>query len=57
MYGKMQEAGLIEIIPLMCTSVIWGQYPAFLHPESPQGAQLGAAVVAEGLMAATSFVY
>ena len=40
MYGNMQESGLTEIIPLKCTSAIWGQYPAFLHPESPQGAQL-----------------
>ena len=27
MYGKMQESGLTEIIPLICTSAIWGQYP------------------------------
>ena len=29
MYGKMQESGLTEIIPLICTSAIWGQYPVF----------------------------
>ena len=29
MSGKMQESGLIEIIVLMCTSVFWGQDPAF----------------------------
>ena len=23
MYGKMQESGLTEIIPLICTSAIW----------------------------------
>ena len=26
-YGKMQESGLTEIIPLTCTSAIWGQDP------------------------------
>ena len=26
MYGKMQEAWLTEIIPLICTLAIWGQY-------------------------------
>jgi len=31
MYGKMQESGLTEIIPLMCTSAIWGQNPVFSH--------------------------
>ena len=56
MYGKMQESGVIEIIPFVCTSALWGQFPVFLHPESPQGAQLGTAAVAEGLVAATSYV-
>ena len=37
----MQESGLIEIIPLVGTLTIQGQHPAFLHPESPQGAELG----------------
>ena len=42
LYRKMQESGLIEIIPLIRTSAIWGQYPGFFpHPESPQGAQYG----------------
>ena len=27
---------LLEITPLICTSAIWGQNPAFLHPESLQ---------------------
>ena len=31
MYGKMQEAGLTEIIPLICISAIWGQYPVIFH--------------------------
>ena len=39
MYGKMQESGLIEIIPLICTSVNWGRYSTFSHPEFPQGSQ------------------
>ena len=54
---KMQESGLIEIIPLLCTLTIQGQYPVFLHPESPEGAQLGVAAVADDLMATASFVY
>ena len=33
----MQESGLIEIIPLIWTSHIWGTYPVFLHPVFPQG--------------------
>ena len=57
MYGKMQESGLTEIIYSICALTILGQYPAFVHPESPQGAQSGMAAVADGLMAATSFVY
>ena len=53
----MQESGLIEIIPLICSLTLLGQYPIFLHPESPQGAQLGVAAVAAGLMAGISLVY
>ena len=56
MFGKMQESGLTEIIPLMCTLAIYGQYLVLSHPESPQGTQLGASSVADGLMA-TLFVY
>ena len=37
----MQESGLTEIIPLTCSSAIWGQYPVRSHPESPQGTALG----------------
>ena len=46
MYGKMQKPGFPEIIPLLCTSALWGQHPVFSHPEPPQGAPLwvGAAV-------------
>ena len=57
MNGKMQESGLIKIIPLICTLTTQGLYPAFLHPESPQGSQLGVTTVADGLIAAKSFVY
>ena len=39
----MQESGLVEIIP-------WGQCPGLYHPESPQGAPLGVAAAAYGLM-------
>ena len=45
MYGKMEESGLIEIIPLMCILATLGQNALFLHPESPQGAQSGVALV------------
>ena len=31
----MQESRLTEIIPLICTSALWGQYPLFSHPEFP----------------------
>ena len=36
MYRKMQASGLTEIIPLIFTLAIWGQYPVLSHPESPQ---------------------
>ena len=45
MYGKMQESGLTEIIPLTGTLAIWGQYPVFSHPEFPQGSPEGVAAV------------
>ena len=45
MYGKMQESGPTEIIPLICTSAVWGQYPVFLPREFPQGSPWGAAAV------------
>lgn len=35
--GKMQESGLVKIIPFIGTLAIYGQYPSFLHPESPLG--------------------
>ena len=56
MYEKMEESGLIEIIPLICTSAVWGQYPVFSHPETPQGAPFwGGAAMADGLMAGILF--
>ena len=55
MYGKMPKSGFIEVFPLVCT--LTGHYPDSLHPDSPEGAQLGAAAVAEGLMTSASFVY
>ena len=57
MYGKMQESGFTEIIPLISTLTIEGQYPVFLHHESLQGATLGVTVVAKGLMTKTFFIY
>ena len=33
--------GIIGIIPLIRTSVIWGQYPVFLPPEFPSGCTVG----------------
>ena len=41
MYEKMQESGLIETIPLVCTSAVSDQYPVLFPPESPQGAPVG----------------
>ena len=40
MNGKRQESGLTEIIPLICTSANWGQYPVF-----SQGSLWGVAAV------------
>ena len=45
MYGKMQESGLTKIIPLMCTSALWGQYLVFSQPEFPQGSLQGVAAI------------
>ena len=35
-YPEMQESGLFEIIPLICTSAIQGWNPVLSHPESLQ---------------------
>ena len=37
----MQESGLIKTVPLIWTLNIWGQYPAFLHPELEKTVMLG----------------
>ena len=47
----------MEVTPLIHTLTIQGQHLALLHPESTQGAQSGAATVADGLLAATLFAY
>ena len=53
----MQESGLTEIITLICTSAIWGQYPVFSHPEFPQGASLGVAAVSDELTMSIQFPF
>ena len=35
-YEKMPRSGFTEIIPLMHSSGLWGQYPVLSHPESPR---------------------
>ena len=37
----MPESGLKEVIFFICTLIIWGQYPIFLHPEPCRDTQLG----------------
>ena len=54
MYGKMQESELIEIIPLMCTSAIWGQYLVYVL--WGVGCFRGCLQLVDDLMKATSFV-
>jgi len=51
---KMQESRLIEVIPLVPTLAILGQYPILSHPESPQGTLLGVGAVTEGLTVGTA---
>ena len=41
MYGKMEDSGLAEITPLICTSAAWGQWTVLSHPEPPLEVQLG----------------
>ena len=52
----MQESEFIEINLLICTLTFSGQVPVFLHPESPQGAPLGVASEADGLVAGSLFL-
>ena len=35
------RVGVTKIIPLIGTSVIWGQYPVFSNPEFPQDSPWG----------------
>ena len=48
--GKVQESGLPEIIPLICTSATRGQYPGLSHPSCPPGAPSWVAAASVGLM-------
>lgn len=50
----MPESGRTEIIPLTCTSALWGQRPVLLHP---MRAEAGAAAVADGVMDTASFAH
>ena len=43
----MLESGLIKIAHLICTFSLWGKYPVLSHPESPQGASVEVAAVAD----------
>ena len=50
MYRKMQEAGLTEVMPLICTLAPWGQHSAFLHSVH-SGCTVEVAAKADGLAA------
>ena len=54
----METSGLFEIILLICILIIYDQYPAFVHHESPQGAKwectIGVTAVAGCLAAGES---
>ena len=41
LYEKMQECGITEFFPFVCTSALWGQYPVFSHSEFPQDSTWG----------------
>ena len=43
--GKTQRSGLTEIVPLICTSPVWGHCPVFSHPWFPEGSLQGVAAV------------
>ena len=47
-YGKLPESGLPEIIPLMCTSALWGWDLVFPCPESFLRAQSRAGLQSGG---------
>ena len=48
MYGKIQELGFTEIIPLIRTSDMSGWCSVFSHPEFFQSSLLGLAAEADG---------
>ena len=50
MYGKMQESGLLDIIPLICILTILGQCPVFSVSWIPLKVHGWAAAAADGLM-------
>ena len=41
MSEKMQESGFTEIIPFICISAIWGQYPVIFHFLNTSGLLIG----------------
>ena len=53
--GRIQEPGLIEILPLICISVIPGRYAAFLCPKSPPGCSVN--ILCLLLRQATFFIH
>ena len=53
----MQESGLTEVIPFICTSALWGQDPGLSHPKSLEGVPLGVAAVTYCLMAGILFPF
>ena len=55
MYGKMQESGLTEIIPLICTSAIGVSILCFLILSFLRVHRQGAPAVSGGLMAGILF--
>ena len=50
----MQESELTEMIPLIRSLSLWGQFPVLSHPEFPQGSPSSQA--GDGLMATTGFI-
>ena len=49
----MQYSGFTEIILLECTLTVYGQYPAFLHPETLQSTESEVAAVGIALIGVT----
>lgn len=41
MQGKIQKSGFTDVIPLICTSSVWGQSPVLFLPDSPSGCTIG----------------